>query len=361
MTRHRIAILLTLACAFAILAPARAQQPLPANVVQAPALSPDAAKQVADYVADPLKKLESAEFKDIKSARERLLEPLKTSGVSVAFRAEYTRLLLPSLSKLASGPSELNAVNALRIMGEIATSDALDELDKRTKDQNPPVRYAAISGVAHVLDSIRDNPVPAILQGRATDTVGKLGELLSVEVNPEIAAAIARALTKQFTLERQGFEPVRIQALAALTKGVKARAAALAVNGASPTPQLPLLVAICTEARNAMAQANPNLQLNAQGKLEVAEIAGDCMAVLLRAVKAGQIAPGDREFAAQLADTAESVILLAAGRQNLAANLGADLRKGDADGDKAFLDKVLKLFTTLSEPPLNFKPERFVK
>jgi hypothetical protein len=212
-----------------------------------------------------------------------------------------------------------------------------------------------------VLDSIRDAQAPAVLQGRAGDAVTRLGEALGTEANLDIAGLLAHSLSKLLTLERQGFETVRTQALTALTRATKARAAALAVNGAPAAPQLPMLTSLCTEARNAIAQANPNLQLTPQGKREVAEIGGDCISIALRAVKGGQVRAEDREEFAKLADTAESAILLAAGRQNLAANLGSDLRQGNAEGDKSFLDKVVRLLTTLSEQPLSFPPDRFLK
>lgn len=364
MIRQRLAILLVLPIIIAALAPSDAtlaQQPLPAAIIQAQSLDAEAQKTIADYIAEPLRKLESAEFKELKSAREHLLEPLKSATISVAFRQEYAKGVLPRLAAVAAGKADLNSVNALRIMGEIGTSDALDELEKQAADQRIPVRYAALCGIERALQTLTLPAGVALAPGRAASAVTVLGTRVGIEPEPEVAEVAVRALSRMLSLDRAGFTIVREGAMTALAAGIRVRAAALAAKPIDSN--LSLLVFAGTQARNAIAQASPQLQLSTQGRSQAAEIAGDILAAVVRAAKANQLGsdPNLRSLAARAVDTAESAILLIANRATSATSPGADLAKATPEGDKAFFDKAVTIFGVLSEPPLAFPPDRFLK
>lgn len=358
MTRPALATCLLLALALGLAAPAaRAQTPLTADTIQAVNLGPEQAAAIRQYPTEPLARLASDQPRDIRAARDRLLEPLRDPRASVVFRQAYADALVPQLAAITKDPRDLNAVNALRILGEVGTPSALDALEAALADQRLPVRYAAVMGMERTLLAIR-SVSPAVGADRLSRVLARLGRVVAQDQSPEVVQAAVRALASVLTLEREGFTVLRPASLRAMAEATRARIPQL--SGADAVAFYPAMLALCQVTRDALLQNNPALALDAEAARHAAEVNGHCFAYVFRAVRAGQFRddPAAREAAASIVATAETALLVAARRAARPIGLVEPLR---AANDRAFNDRALEMLQLLKDPPLSFPADHFIK
>jgi hypothetical protein len=354
-----------LAAAFLALPPfAAAQMGLPRDVVAAETIGPAQADQVGRYVGEWLPRLGSEDPRDIRTARDNLLMPLRERAVSVAFRQAYAERLLPGLQEHAQDERDLTVVNVMRIAGELATPNSIQLLEDKLRDARPAVRYAAVSGLGRIFATVRDYS-PAIGSDGVLQLVARIGQRMQDERDFKILDVSIRALAAAMEIDRQNYETVRGAAFSALANAASARARAAGAQ--ANDEQLQVLVRAGEISRDALSVVTPRLQLSEQAVREAAELSGHLIALVVRRVRAGDFPPGDedaRQVPAQLVAVSETSIILAATRLRVQASvqdLAAELRRAEEQGDREFFRKAVDLLGILTRPPFNFPPGHFIR
>lgn len=357
--RLRLCAVLFVSAAVAAAAPALAQ-PGSLDPAAITAQAPSEAQQQAirEYPSAPLRDLGSDDPGTVRTARARLLEPLQNPQATVRFRQLYSDALIPSLVRHAESKSDRASVNALRVMGELATPAALDALEARLADPRLAVRYAAVAGIERSLASIRVTS-PAITQDRVNQTIAKLGERLAAEADPDVAGVLTRALGSLFGFERPGFDNVRPLAISTLAAQFRAKLPGL--KEAPGRAMLPAMLTAAVAARDALT--NSRLPLPEASLKDAAEVQGHAFAYVFRAVRGGELndQPDARAIAAQVVAAAEAGITVASGNKLQPLALADAIKASTAEADRDFSTKGVQLLQALTEPPLAFAADHFIK
>ncbi len=354
----------------AILAPAarcRAQFGLPEDLIKASDLTA-AQKQAITQFIDQHKAGLTAEPQVLKRDRDALLDPLRHLDISVSFRLEYARQLVPILRPLVSGEKDLAAINALTIAGELATSSSLDMAGPALADKRPAVRFAGVNAFDRTFVAIaRTNP--AIAPPQAQSAVRTLRDGLAKESDPYVLEGYVLALQSgtHVWADRIKGSSVRPDSLLALTQGIGAKA-----RDAKPGVDLD---AAFRRAARAARDALVNVPLS-EPKLDdavlrdVGALGGDLLANIKRRVEAGELKPNPdpparkrAELALMAADSEQALNFASSqlGTQSEELHLG-DLIERSKDDD--FLQKVRRVIGPkglLNGAPFNFPDDRFTK
>lgn len=365
MTRRTLqAVCLLLA---AILAPAPwagAQTAgLPKEIVEAQQLSTEQTAQVQKYIADNLPKISSGNKSDLKAGRDALLDPFKDRGISVAFRQEYSgKGLVKDLAQLTAGTDETIAINAIRVAGELATSESADLLETQLNDPRMAIRYSAAAGLCRTFDAVATTS-PAMVTSATIQMVTRLGQMLTTERQPEVLDASVRALARATRMDKKELAGVREAALDTLADSASARlkkmGAAVEDDAAAPA-----MLRALTVIRESLANANEALQPNATGVKKAAELAGHAIEYINRNLKELQKRPAaNRATQEAMLREAETILGAAAqrtGGQYTERKLANDFAQGPA-GERSFFQKVLEILLWLQGPPFAFPEGTFVK
>lgn len=342
---------------------------------------------IREYVGEHAPKLESDLGPEIGRARSALIKPLNNPSVSVAFRQRYGEVLVPAIERLTRSDRELVAVNALRIAGELATTQSTDLLRAAMRDARAPVRFAAISALGRTFDAIA-NKAPAIQPARARELLDDVAAHLDRETDPAVIDAGLRVfLSAANVTDTSRFPSLRGDAVMMVCDRVGRMARAPAA-GRAPATLIEACVRVGEAVRNALTDdarrplSNDRAARERIGKA-AAGLGGDVLALIARELGAGAYpavnADDTPEAAAakraartgirQAAAAAEATIFFAA--QNLLGAGGAPPQNladllGDADlaKDQRFIASVLMKVGPggeLSRPPFGFPPDRFVK
>ena len=104
--------------------------PKPINtLVSSNALSQAQIGQIEDFAKFYSNNLSSGDIKLVESAKKMLLGPVRSPLVSLHFRLEYAKKLVPHLEPVIDGDSPYAAVNALQVVGFLGTDQALDVIE----------------------------------------------------------------------------------------------------------------------------------------------------------------------------------------------------------------------------------------
>ncbi len=283
----------------------------------------------------------------VRDARNRILEPLMDPNITVQARIDAGRQYLPVLARAAADQRDFNAVNALRIAGELATDAGVDLLNSSRSDARAPVRYAAIFGLKRTFQAL-DKSAPAILPPAALNVVSAVGRQFGDEQDPNVLAACVGALTAAAAVQRPGYEGAREAALGELIRRATEHVKAL---GEAPTRQgrLPALLQAGLSVREALL--NPN-QAFPPGLVPAAtEFGQQMLNYVVRRLDAGDLTPsaGDgpeeaarkndqRQVAIQVVKVGESLRVLTRAVED--RHLAELLAVGTPEKDQEFKDRV---------------------
>lgn len=352
-------ILFTLTALLLVVPRALAQGEIPTEVVERPTLTAADVTLVQKYINERLPNLSNADPLVIKRSRDDLIRSFRNARASVSFRKTFSDNIITELKKLAGDDKDLVAVNALRITGEIATSDATAVLEERLADKKVAVRYAAISGMERTLVAVSTHQ-PAVTAERVDALITKLGAVIQEKnVSPELASAASRALNKAMAITRAGFPEARAGAFRTLCDSIAKQAQA----GADPSMTKVFLSAGET-AQAALSENGAPLALTGDSVKQAAGLGGHLIGWAYRQMKAGKLPNNGetRELTAQVVTVAEKIVSLStnrAGGESIAPqNLGADVAKGN---DQAFTRNLVKVIGPLNGPPFNFQADTFLK
>lgn len=192
MNRFRAFVIILSAVGFA---PATLAQ-LPASVRQpAGALGPDAVRTLNEFVSAQITGLTSGNLREAAAARKSLLFPLTRQESNRTFRVAYASALVPRLSAMADDQAAAVGVrvNALHVLGQLGTDDAVTALKAPLGSNVDAVRYAAslaserTMSVVLLGQSTLDQRVSADLTRWLRDGIGS-------ESNPLVLRAMVSAL-----------------------------------------------------------------------------------------------------------------------------------------------------------------------
>ena len=368
-----IPVLIALAGVLACSPAALAQSDLPAALVTtSSALTKDQETEVANFAKPHLEAFKGEDPDKVKSARIALSNPLTRRNPSLAFRQGYSKVLGPELAAVVDRKDALTAVSALRIAAELATQEGFDVLEKGYASADESIQIAAAGGAARAFEVIRSTP-QAAAAGRLTKAVDELGKLFEKTPNADVADAAARALVT--ALRTSTNADVRSRASEVSCRGLGNRAKTITTITPGDRTLLPL-VRIAGEVRDDLTD-NTRAPLNQAAQSARREVGGDCIALVARLVRSGQLPAVRREDDAaekknkellrplptQLVGAGEQIISLVAGSADpVRTSLAEMIRKPDVSTDAQFLEGAKELLgpgKRMSRPPFSLPDTRF--
>lgn len=293
----------------------------------------------------------------IRRARDQLEQPLLESGVSIPFRIEYTRQLLPVLKNLAKNPRDIVAANALHLAGELATPTAADLLtDTGLRDPRPAVRYAAAYGLKRAFEQIGASSSTVFQPSDAQKAIRAIGSVIAQESEPHVLEGCVRALDAAAAISDSKLRGVRVTAVQVLATELGKRAQA-----AKSLDIAPALIRAGQVLRDTMNDPREP-RLPDQVLKEIGAYGGDLLTVVRRIMASPDAATDTSELAA-VAATGENVAFFAA--SNLGQTLEQDptlvqsVRRGDEAGYSRALERITGPRGVLTQPPFALPAARF--
>lgn len=337
-------------------------QPINGEMVKRGDLDGAAKAAIAGHVAQHKSGL-SGDDKAIKDSRSALLGPLSFPDVSVQFRVEYSKSLLEAIDPLVSDPRDQVAANALRLAGELATSNSLPLITRAFKDKRAPIRYAACFGAGRMFDCIKTQAA-AMAAADFELLFDELAAFMARESDPYLLDGCVLALKAGASVPGDRIKDYDLRSRAVKTLADAAGAKAKELKGvAGEFRDLPVLVRAVVTVRDAVVAAGAQGQrLSQAAGVSAGGLGGDLVALCARILKGPDASNVDRAVIESLASAAEATVTFSGQLLSVTVprqNLGSDLK---ASRDADFLRKVPALVGeggVLTKAPFNLPKDRF--
>ncbi|MCA9303081.1 MAG: hypothetical protein KC996_03060 [Phycisphaerales bacterium] len=306
---------LILALAFLLSAPgafAQLTASLPGSIVQSGSISGAARQQIQEYVDALSGPLNSDDVRDASRAREQLVRPLEDRDVSVAFRQAYSQSLATMLSAQSDSDDIQQQLLALRLAGELATSDALRVIRKHLSSGDNGVRLFAIGRVQRVFEMTAAHG-PAISSTEAAELIRLVSEKGKKSADPIELDGIVRALAAGSALPGADMSRPRNQSIGAIEAVVSP-----ILRGLKPSDDTESGYRLGLRAASAITASINDLNSTPDAASLKASIglAGDILSVPLRQILAGQRLEGsERELTVRTVQSAEALLYFARRKQ----------------------------------------------
>lgn len=347
----------TLVCALAAQA-----QDLAQEVRRAAQLAPEQATAVANYVKDHSANLASNDPQQIRRDRAALLSPLADAQATPAFRIRYSEALAPIIRPLAENASEIVAINALVLAGDLATSGGAEILTKAADSSKPAIRYQAAYGLRRTFEALSTMPSPTMRADQIEDAVKLIGTRLSAENDALVIDGLVLA-----SIEAMRITTVRRLAVNTLCTalGTKIKAQKSAIAGDSLAKAF---LRAGTGVRDVLTGSQSG-QLSPEAIKAAAELGGQMIAYCVKTVESKVLTAdkASRDIHSQLATVGETLVLLATNLQGAtppaSKNLGAKLRDASTQSDASFGIDARTLIGPgglLSKDPFKFAGNAFL-
>jgi len=351
----------------AVVSPAAAQlRDLPAQLIQQGTnFAEPQREQVRQYVEAFKADLSGEDPMAMKRARAKLEEPLNNPQVSIAFRIEYGRHLLPVLETLARSDRDILAANAMHLAGELATPIASDLLMATPgvglNDQRAPVRHAAAFGLKRTFEHLRATS-PVFQERDAVRVIDALARRIATEEDPYVLEGYARAFEAAVMVPQGRVKGLRAAAAAslagAMSQYVRANQDRLEAAGAMIRAAQVLRDAVMGQGLPADEPRLPNETLR-----EVGGFGGDLIAVVsCRLANPGAGEP-DRPRLAAIAASGENVYYFAHSTLGSGTPLSLELAEKVRNGrDAEFAEAAARYIGksgVLTASPFNLPADRF--
>lgn len=383
---RRGAVALGLALALWCGSPAVAQSVTipPATITATTPVSQTDQNTIRQYVAQWSPGLSSEDPSEIATSRTRLLAPLETDGIGVPFRLAYGNEVSAAVEPLLRENDELIVINALRILGEVATDRSVNSIetilaanpaanpggnganpsaDVRTL---PGVRYTAIYALVRTFEAVAGES-PAVSPERIRAMIDRLGQIVRTDEDPWILDVGVRALLAAGTIEKQNFESIRAAAYTQVGDAVSERVRSLddTVPGED---RLYFAVRAAVAMRDALTDRR---SLPAAAAKAGAAMSGDMMAFAQARIEAGVDHPTEeRRLLAQIVTASQASMFFAARAINPASNpptppsLGPLINPSDPNQrpqDAEFRRQAPTEVRKLETSPFDFPSGRFAR
>jgi HEAT repeat protein len=347
-------------CLFVAGAPhARAQgSTLKPTTITSPDLTDDQKAEIKGFV-DANKEGLMGDPLEIKKSRNTLLQPFKNQQVSVAFRLEYTRDLLPVLRPLLAAENEVKAVNAVRVAGELATAGSVELLTDALNDKREGVRYAAASGFENTFKAMQGT-VPVLGGAPALRMVDTVKAALVREKNPRVMEGLVLAFQEASRISEKQVEGMRDAGVKALSEAVVAKVADRKI---SPDADASLRRAILTVRLAVTIQDISAPALQRSTLLAGAEMAGDLLALAAERMKTA--AAPDADLALMVNESEKAIFFiqpqLAASPAPKEFKVWQQVQQGNGAEYRKQVLQIIGPNGILTTAPFNFKDDRFIK
>ena len=175
---------------------ASAQNQLSSDIIASPRpLSADQRDQVSAYVRHWTAQLTVSPDTPqaptvIRNARSRLINPATQVSATLDFRRAYSDVIVPELSRIVGGNNTLHSVNAMSVLVQVGTDQALDVLIAHLDSSSHPVRHSAIRFARDMVEGF--------LQNRNLITAGRMSTLAREVADAATAESSAMTLQRQF-------------------------------------------------------------------------------------------------------------------------------------------------------------------
>ena len=160
----------------------------PALVAETGTWNDAQAEQASTYLRDQVQSLLSGEEESIERAREAVLAPFGTAGVSEAFIRQYARAISREIAPATKADALQVRVNAMILAGRLPDPSAMDPVAVGLQDEDAGVRYLAAVGLNGLIarNLLADNQRGPVLQ--------LVDRQLADEHNSFVAAPMFKAL-----------------------------------------------------------------------------------------------------------------------------------------------------------------------
>jgi len=305
------------------------------------------------------------ESRRLREARSRLLEPLDDADASVPFRLTYADNVLRHVRPLVASQRDELAINAARILGELATGDSLAALELMLNDQREAVRFTAAAGFERAFNRVSRTAQPLVRADRVAAALIPLERIAATDPSPFVVDAAMQALaeaTRLGTAAPAGaagnFGAVRVDAVAAISRAAGAWAASC---DASEAHALPILRG-ARAVRDALIQVGPNIQpLDRRTLTDAAGFAGDIL-TFARCRICDNCPAVDREAlrtATTLAETILDRTSQGLGGPARTSRLAQHIERNEDDRFCQAVERLLSPNGELTSAPFNFPADRF--
>ncbi|MBS0192073.1 MAG: hypothetical protein U0573_13680 [Phycisphaerales bacterium] len=369
-------------CAFLVVAGAlftssmsRAQD-LPCDIVTSAApLSNEQKQAVQAYAEQFLAPLAGDDAVKVRDGRNGLVKPLQRCTPGVPFRQAYTKILDSELKKLVEGNRTINAVNALRVASEVATTEGFDIIEKGFASKDVAVRVAAAGAASHALEIAAKTPSIAVPK-RLYDMNVALGKLAETDPDADVVDGATEALVQ--SLKTATSPETRNAAVAALCKVARSQSQKIKTSVPESRTLFAILrTGLALRDELTIANAGNRSALPAEAVKSIAETAGDMIAMVARLLSAGALPviksgdvtavkrqkEDDRRVPTQIVGAAEQILSLIADRtEPIRANLAEKVRAGSVQSDAQFVLDAKQLLGPdgrLTRPPFSLPGNRF--
>lgn len=318
-----------LVCGMGLIGPvgaAMGQTGIPEQVITGGPVSPDGLAAIKQLIADNTAGLASDDPALVRRARQTLTAPLREPAATTDFRTAFAAEIVETLRLMARGERENAAINALVVAGELGTREGVDILTAALEDKRPAIRARAALGLKRTFTICADARTPALLARQVDAAVAALERASASESDGLVLDAIAAGLEGAAGIPEAKLEGVREKAVLALIRVVNSGAARLGAAAGAGAEAGAVLELRGTRALFDILQ-NTAVQLNNASLVEAAGMGGEALARVACRLKAGEVAPEDRQRLALIATQAERVVVFASSRLGQQRN---EVRIGDA-------------------------------
>ena len=360
-------------CIFAI--SAFGQAALPNELVNGVSLNDQQKSVLREYVAPLLPQLKVANT--LKSARERLLEPLGSQNVSTTFRLELWRNVASTAQEMVKAVDDVQKVNGLRIAGEVATDASVGTITPSLKDKYASIRFAASFAIMRAFEQTHGKPA-AISKETALELITSISSAMKVETDANCFDSMVRAIAAAGS-DRQTIDPIvqrrALENLSTVCSELLQKNGDKAIDDTRLEAFVRALTTIRDSFTKPQAQAAPPSWTN-----DGAAFAGDALASVYRQLRKAnsELAPikaddiedaieakkAARRGATQLVFIAESAITLARqirGNPNQTTSIADQLKRAEVKTDASALEDMNSLLTDKLAKEFTFPADRFLK
>lgn len=293
----------------ASLASAQPVTDLPRSTIETISVNSGQRTQIQEFVNNWSQRVMSDSASDNKRALEALTEPLHGRGVSIAFRQAYAQMLMPVTDELIGRGTIQGKLNALRILGDLATPPAAQRVRTLLNDEDQGVQLFAVSSAGRIFLSASVHG-PAMAESDATSLISAVLENATNNTdNQEQTRACARALATATTIGTRDLPNTRSRALVALSDLVSMHIDAL---GDNDDPSFAQTLALDAASASTTSISDISATVNADAAKAAVRLGAEIVALPLRRVIAKTIEPqGEREKTIRSVQAGETLLYFA--------------------------------------------------
>lgn len=297
------------------------------------------------------------DYDAIRQARQNILTPLRAQNVSVFFRLAYSDALRATLTPLVKDANEDVAINALRIAGELGTTDGANLCVSALDDKRPGVRMMAASGLARTFAVLWTTPTIQTQPFAGIET--RLSAALTKEKDPEVLDGFAMAYEAGAQIPNSVVGDAR---------NITLRSAAMKFGQIAQQKDVsaahnPALLRVSKAMLDTLTQAVGEPKLPQDTLREIGGFGGDLLAYALRRLRAGNVGDSERQQLAVLVGQAQNLVSVSGSQLGMAPKayrLNAIVAEGnDAQYTPAVMN-VIGAEGDLVKPPFSLRKERFI-